>query len=617
MIEGRPYRTLSGWRVLTALALLAGLLLAVGSVVSAQSQPAAPTPTPLPLFALPDARNNVPVSSSTIALGKDTLTMAAANMLSDSVTILVPSQGKILGEVAVGHDPRSVAITPNGLRALVANRGDDTLSVINIGVLTVTATIPLGGVAPYGVVASDRFAYVSLEDSDEVVAVDLSSGQVTQRLSVADAPSGLALWGDFLYVTHFWSGQITLIYIPQWRVIGTVSTGTDTGLSQSLQIDPARGLAFLPQTRSNAQNVHLTFDTTVFPIVNTVDLRSLTLNRSARIALDAADRPVNMPFSVAYDGLNNRVYVANAGSNDVSVIDLATGLARAHYDVGANPRSVLINRDATLAYVHNVLDATITIIDTKKQSIVQQLPISNIPLPNDQLIGAQLFNSAADPRLSQDNWISCATCHFDGGSDGRVWAGFPDGPRNTPVLYGLAETAPYNWSATWDEVADVETKIRWLQGGTGLIDGQSSAPLDAPNAGRSPDLDTLTAYILSLSPLLAPAQDAGQVARGQQVFADQDCASCHVGPVGTNFQTFDVGTGLSPLEKRGTTFDTPSLRWLWLSAPYLHDGSAPTLRQLFDQPGKHQLLYTVPPEDIDALVTYLLSLPSAGIPLSK
>jgi cytochrome c peroxidase len=54
-----------------------------------------------------------------------------------------------------------------------------------------------------------------------------------------------------------------------------------------------------------------------------------------------------------------------------------------------------------------------------------------------------------------------------------------------------------------------------------------------------------------------------------------------------------------------------------LSAPYLHDGSAATLRQMFELPGKHQLLYTVPPGDIDALVAYLLSLPSYDIPQSK
>ncbi len=44
------------------------------------------------------------------------------------------------------------------------------------------------------------------------------------------------------------------------------------------------------------------------------------------------------------------------------------------------------------------------------------------------------------------------------------------------MLYNLPETVPYNWSATWDELADVELKIRWLQAGTGLIDAPEFRP---------------------------------------------------------------------------------------------------------------------------------------------
>jgi cytochrome c peroxidase len=56
-------------------------------------------------------------------------------------------------------------------------------------------------------------------------------------------------------------------------------------------------------------------------------------------------------------------------------------------------------------------------------------------------------------------------------------------------------------------------------------------------------------------------------------------------------------------------FDTPGLRWLWLSAPYRHDGGAPTLRDLFTQPGAHNLSAQVSTADLDALSAYLLSLP--------
>jgi YVTN family beta-propeller protein len=601
--------------------LLAGLLLVVtfGVTLLGAGVPAAAQtsrePTPMPLYALP-GRNATLRSSGTLALASDNLTVAVANMLSNSITLLVPSQGRMIAEVPVGQDPRSIAFTADGRQVLTANRGDNTLSVVGVAEQTVLATIPLNGAQPYGVVAgANGRAYVSLRGSDEVVVVDLATRLVTQRIPVADAPSGLALWGDFLYVTHYWNGEVSLIYTPLGQVVMRTTTGLDTGAFQSLLVDAENGIAYLPQTRMNTREQYLTYDTTVFPIVNVLDLRNLRIDRSARITLDTADRPVNMPFVAQLDPNQERLYVANAGSDDVSVIDLDTGLAEANIPVGANPRGMLLNRDYTLLFVHNVLDSTITVVDTRTLDVVDVLPVSTPPISSDIFIGAQLFHSADDPRLSQDQWLSCATCHFDGESDGRVWMGFPDGPRNTPVLYDLPETAPYTWTGQWDELADVEHKIRWLQGGTGLLEETLQPPRGEPNSGRSPDLDVLTAYLVAIQPpRRTPSEVTAAVTRGEQVFVAQNCAVCHVGQVGTNLQRFDVGTSRSPLESADVDFDTPSLRWLWQSQPYFHDGAARTLNDVFELRGAHQLIYEVSPEDIDALVAYLLAWPGAVVP---
>jgi YVTN family beta-propeller protein len=573
-----------------------------------------PDPTPLPLYALPNASLNRAYTSGTMALlPNDSRTVIAVNTLSDSVTLFVPSLSRVIAEIPVGHDPRAVTFTADSSRALVANRLDGTLSVVNVLERGVTETIRLDGVWPYGVVASEtNLAYVTLMGSNEVAIVDLNESAVTKRIPVPDMPAGLVLWGDFLYVTHFWSGQISLIYLPQGRMIQSVRTGMDTAIFQAMEPDVSRGLAYLPQTRLNAQNVALTYDTTAFPVVNVVNLRDLSVLRSERIALDTADRPVNMPFAAALDRFNLRLYVANAGSDNVSVIDLTTGQARGHVPVGVNPRGILLNRDNSLLFVHNVLDGTVTTVQTSDLQVLDVLPITNLMISADVLLGAQAFHSAEDSRLSADGWLSCATCHFDGLSDGRVWQGFVDGPRNTPLLYSLPETVPYNWSGTWDELADVELKIRWLQAGEGLVEGVPNPSSGDPHTGLSTDLDVLTSYLLSLrSPEDVPAEDSELVERGAEVFAEQECDSCHVGAAATNLQSFDVGTGTSPMERHGSTFDTPSLRWLWLSAPYFHDGSAGTLRQVFELPGAHQLIYDVPAEDLDALVDYLLTLPTS------
>jgi hypothetical protein len=49
------------------------------------------------------------------------------------------------------------------------------------------------------------------------------------------------------------------------------------------------------------------------------------------------------------------------------------------------------------------------------------------------------------------------------------------------------------------------------------------------------------------------------------------------------------------------------LRYLWMSAPYFHDGTAPALMDVFTQPGTHELTKTVDQADINALIAYLLS----------
>lgn len=592
--------------IIYAAAFIIVLVVAFIALSGLQTQPVVAQtadPTPLPLFALPDARAHRAYSSASMAYDEDTRTLVATNMLSNSVSIVLPAQGRVAAEVSVGIDPRTVAITADGVRAVVANRGDGTLSILDIRGAVVTNTVPLGGY-PYGVVVGENErAYVTLQGGGAVVEVDLNSATVLRRFPAPDMPSGIALWGDFLYVTHFWSGDVSQIYIPSGQIVARTQTGGANGVSQSITLDITRGTAYLPQTLSNPYNQALTYDSAAAPVVNTLDLRALTTVRGARIPIDQRDRPVNMPFDVALDRFQQRLYIVSAGSDSLTVIDLNDGRVRGHVQVGASPRAVLLNRDNSIAYVHNAFDATITTIQTSNLTITDVLPISAVNLPTDQLIGGQLFYNATDGRTSRDAWLSCANCHFDGMSDGRVWQGFSGGGRNTPLLFGLEETAPYNWAGDFDELADIEIKLRDLQGGRGLTDlSQPNAPEGDPHAGLSVDLDSLVAYLNSLPTPASPyaETDAELLAQGEAVFTEQGCAGCHGAPTFTSLQPADVGTG--------GTFDTPSLRWLWMSAPYFHDGRAATLDAVFAQPGAHQLVGSVGQDEISALIAYLLTL---------
>ena len=217
--------------------------------------------------------------------------------------------------------------------------------------------------------------------------------------------------------------------------------------------------------------------------------------------------------------------------------------------------------------------------------------------------------------------MSCESCHADGEQDGRTWQ-FPDGPRNTTNLRGVAHTHPLHWSADRDEVQDFEFTIRELQAGTGLIeDGEPHSELEQSNTDLSADLDALAAFVESLQPKpspfrLADGTLAPEALRGQAVFhrADVGCADCHILSLFTDLLGHDIGTGNGPGELLGPAFDTPSLRGVWHTAPYLHDGRGPTLREVLvthnptDQHGQTAHLSEAEVQD---LVAFLLSVEGA------
>jgi mono/diheme cytochrome c family protein len=216
------------------------------------------------------------------------------------------------------------------------------------------------------------------------------------------------------------------------------------------------------------------------------------------------------------------------------------------------------------------------------------------------LRGKQFFYDARDPRIARDAYISCASCHNDGGHDGRTWdfTGFGEGLRNTISLRGRAGAqGRLHWSANFDEVQDFEGQIRNLAQGTGLMTdaqfntGTRSQPLGDRKTGVSGDLDALAAYVASLSSFdLSPYRNSdgsltSVAAAGRTVFAAQ-CATCHGGNDFTdsasgalrNIGTIKPTSG-SRLGAALTGVDTPTLRDAWATAPYLHDSSAATIEE--------------------------------------
>ncbi len=532
--------------------------------------------------------------SGSLALSPDGKLLVVANPESHSLTLLDTASRAVAAEVPVGLSPQAVAMDPLGHRAFVTGRLDDSLAVVSLREWRVVRRRSVGD-EPTGVVATrDGRVVVAETGAGTIAAFDSETLTLLTRIAVEPAPRGLTQSPDGarFYVTHFTTGRVSVLDARTLAVLAVIATTADANLAGGLALDQSTGLAYLPLTRSNSSNPALLFDTALFPIVSVLDLEAASEVVASRIAIDIADRPASRPIDAALPG-DGTLWVLHAGSGDLSVLNLASGKSVAHLEVGENPTGIVLSPDGREAWVNNTLSGTVSRIDVATRAVRDEVEVTRIPLRADVRRGKILSHTSRPAAIARDRWISCAACHFEGESDGRTWF-FPDGPRNTPSLLGLRDTLPMHWTGDLDEPQDVEMTVRTLQAGTGLAPGgtncEPACDRGPPNTGRSQALDDLAAFLRSLAlpgnPNLLPGGTLSAPAkRGQAIFfgADTGCATCHPPPLYTDRLRHDVGTGGGADERRGSSFDTPSLRGVYKTAPYLHDGRGATLAEIFSQ----------------------------------
>lgn len=557
-----------------------------------------------------------------IALSPDGMLLLTANHDARSLSRIDTNTLTHSGDIGLGMEPESVAFDSSG-RAWVTFRRDDRVGVYDPATGARLALIPVGD-EPFDVlqISADSMA-VTLFRAARVEVLDKSSFEHQQFITVDPHPRGLApsADGSKFYVTHFLSGRVSVIDVMSLGVDDLIPVEPQGNLAQNLAVAGDGSRLYLPNTRANVSNSSLTFDTTVFPVVSAINPATALPVPSERISLDIADEPVGIPIDAALTP--NHLFVLNAASNDMSVINRVTSLADEHIELGDNPRSMVLSQDGAKLFVHNSLSASVSIVDTASLSVSGEVAVAPNPLPPNLLNGKRLFNSSDRTDMSLDQWISCATCHIDGEMDARTWF-FPDGLRNTTSLLGSGATAPYHWSGDLDELQDVESTIRIIQAGTGLAAGPDnctpSCDTGPPNAGRSQDLDDLAAFMASLrhapSPYLGPDDQLSESAlRGYNLFysSEAGCSGCHPPPIFTDHLRHDIGTGGGPDENKGPDFDTPSLRGVYATAPYLHDGRAPSLMSVLtthNPDDLHGITSTLTAGEIEDIVAFLRSLSS-------
>ena len=652
-----------------------------------------------------------PTHSSTILFDAPRRRVWVVNPDNHSVSAVDAVTRQLLFEAAAGRNPRTLALGPDG-NIWVTAQDDASVNILDgkDGHLIARVKLPFAS-RPYGIAfdPAGKNAYVSLEATGRLVRIDAVSRAVNGTAALGPTPRGLAISHDgsrILVTRHIsrMSKAGAADYGEVWEVDGGTfalkrtikldmdtatdrkdnSRGVPTGIS-SITITPDGSQALVPCIKDNTQKgmaldgLKPTFETSVRTIIARIDL--VTNREDMATRSDVDNRSISS--SVAFDKLGRFAYLTTHGTNKTLILQASTlrgfsalgnptnpaeyilkGEARELAPIG----SVLDDRDSLL-FVHYFMSREVGIYDAtlagRSDSIttlalVKTVAKDSLPLP--VLIGKQIFHNGSDPRMGKEGYISCAACHLDGATDGRVWD-FTDrgeGLRRTTTLLGRAGMGqgPVHWSANFDEIQDFEHDMRGPFAGSGFLpddifnQGTRNKTLGDKKAGLSPELDAMAAYVASLTTIHpSPFRNAdgtmtAEAVKGKALFNREDvgCFKCHSAPNFTDshlpspgvpvtpgpvsifngaksyytaegFLLHDVGT-LKPTSGKRLNdtlkgLDTPTLKGIWENGSFLHDGSAPGAMDVLTNANpadKHGKTSHLTEEERQQLVAFLMQL---------
>ena len=500
--------------------------------------------------------------------------------------------GKVKRRLNVGPRPAGLALA--GQKLIVAEAGLEQMLVVDLAAGTVVAKLAAPGL-PHAVVANDKLA-----------------------AAVGRIPSGDARKADHAAV-------VTLADPAKPEAaVATVKLPPGSGNVTGMTLSPDGKWLYIVHTIA-----HFTLPTTqsergwiMTAGLTIVDLAERKLY--ATVLPDQVSRGAADPWGIAVSPDGANAWITLAGAHELARVDLAKTHAlvarltpekrgELSYDLaamhtagaisrlplpGGGPRGVAVSPEGGTVAVALYFSGQLALVDTKT-SAIRAIGLGAQAGETPARKGERLFH---DGRLSFQNWLSCASCHPDARADGFNWDLLNDGignPKNSRSLLWSDRTPPMMSLGVREDMEHaVAAGFKFI-----LF-----------RAAETGEVDAVIAYLKELKPAPSPCLAAGKLSakaqKGKAVFNKAGCAACHPAPLYTDKKIYDAGT-THELDRDAKAFDTPTCIELWRTAPYLHDGSAPTLREVFKEQNpkdQHGSTSKLSDDDLDALIEYLLSL---------
>jgi YVTN family beta-propeller protein len=517
-----------------------------------------------------------------IAFTKDGSKAVVTEFDEGAVGIIDTASGKVLEHIATGGtEPTGVAVTPDGLHAVVTNSFSGSVAFIDLAAHKCVA-VPLTG-APWGVILSPdgSRAYITVSQLDLVAVFNVATHKEIGTIPTGRRPRAIDMTpdGSTLVTANMTAGSVSYL-------------DTAAMVQRSQGVTPAvnlRGVALFPDGRTvfavgqRAQNERPT-ETAVGIWSNQAFVQVPNGPRNGRqnLWLDLMGSDVSDPDSVVMDAPSGRAFVTCSGGNSLNVVPVrGNGDTVTIKSVGAQPRGLAMTPDRKEIWVANLLGNDIAVIDTSTLMIKRRISLGATSHKDPHMLGRYLFGTAEIVKGAQ---FSCNSCHPDGGVDGISWkfTHVQDAlgktiDRNVKGLRGkIAADPPYRWSGHETSLASfVDEEVSGLMQGPKLTPAQTAALAD---------------YVGSLPLTANPYRTASgrltdAALRGKALFDGKaGCIRCHTNSNQRNVPKTWIGT-----TPQGVLLQPPRLEGAYDTDPYLHDGSAQTLEEIFTKHNDEKL----------------------------
>lgn len=538
------------------------------------------------------------------------------------ISIFSPDGKTLLRTILVDESPTGILLDAD--KAYVTtNAATGHLQIISLETSKQETAIATGSGACYPIFGPDKkHIYVCNQFQNTVSEVDPAIHQVIRSVKVLREPKS-ALFskdGEYLFVTNFLPAQradvdyvaacVSVIRMSDFTKVKDIQLANGSNALRGICMTPDGKYIYISHnlgrfTVPTSQLQQGWMNTSAFSIIDVAKQEFI-----GAVVVDEPERGAAGIWSIVCN--DETLFITHSGTHEISVIDHKAMLDKflnypnksmLDYDLrflyglrkripleGNGPRKMIMENGKLyiptyFADILNIVDAQTCEIATANLNPDREESAENK--------GERYFNDASH---CFQNWQSCNGCHpGDARTDGMNWDLMNDGVGNSKNCKSLLFSHPTPPSM----ISGIRETAEWaVRAGFKFIQFFDITEEDAV---------CVDAYLKSLRPVPSPYLVDGELSdlakEGRKIFEKLNCTECHSGPYYTDLKMHRIGEDIE-FEKG---WDTPTLREVWRTAPYLFDGRAATMEEVFEI-HKHGIDKKVSKKEIKALTEYVNSL---------